>query len=132
MEYEMRIEEQDGTSHLETKFSTFKKTSKDKKNLKEKTCSCKDEEKEEGEEEFSDKEFSYFTQKLRKGTGKFKCKFSLICFDYSEVEHFSTKCPHKNEVVIKGKKGPRKFNKQDKKKWFKKSFFSKEDSSSSD
>lgn len=28
--YEMRIEEEDGTSHLETKFSTSKKTSKDK------------------------------------------------------------------------------------------------------
>ena len=49
-----------------------------------------------------------------------------------EVGHFAAKCPHKNEVVTKGKKSPRKFNKKGKKKWFKKSFFSKEDSFSSE
>eukprot|EP00253_Pinus_taeda_P023332 PITA_23332 len=47
-----KIEEEDGTSHIETAFATFKKTSKNKKTLKAKTCSCKDEEKEEDEEEF--------------------------------------------------------------------------------
>eukprot|EP00253_Pinus_taeda_P013415 PITA_13415 len=100
--YEMRIEEEDGTSHLETTFAASKKNSKDKQTLKAKTCNCKDEENEEDEEEFSDKKF---------------------------VGHFAAKCPHKNEVVTNGKKGPRKFNKQGKKKWFKKSFFTKEDSS---
>eukprot|EP00253_Pinus_taeda_P001590 PITA_01590 len=49
--YEMRIEEEDGTSHLETTFSTSKKNSKDKHIEKGKPCSCKDEEKEEEEEE---------------------------------------------------------------------------------
>lgn len=63
--------------------------------------------------------------------GKFIGKLPLICFDCGEVGHFSVKCPHKNEVVTNGKKGPRKFNKQGKKKWFKKSFYTKEDSSSS-
>jgi len=48
--YEMRIEEEDGTSHLETTFYTSKKNSKDMKTLKEKTCNCKDDEKEEDEE----------------------------------------------------------------------------------
>lgn len=53
--------------------------------------------------------------------GKFKGKLPLICFDCGEVGHFAAKSPHKNEVVTNGKKGPRKFNKQGKKKWFKKS-----------
>ena len=69
---------------------------------------------------------------MRIGKGKFKGKLPLICFDCGEVGHFVAKCPHKNEVVTKGKKGLRKFNKQGKKKWFKKSFFSKEYISSSD
>jgi len=53
--YEMSIEEEDGSSHLETTFSASKKNNKDKQTSKEKTCNCKDEEKEEDEEEFSDK-----------------------------------------------------------------------------
>ena len=57
MAYEMRIEEEDDTYHLETTLATSKKTSKDKHTPKEKTCSCE----EEDEEEFSDKEFAYFT-----------------------------------------------------------------------
>eukprot|EP00253_Pinus_taeda_P003186 PITA_03186 len=130
--YEMRIEEEDGTFHLETAFAASKKNSKDKQTLKEKTCNYKDKEKEEDEEEFSDKEFAYFTWKMRTGTRKFKGKLLLICFDCGEVGHFAAKCPHKNEVVMKGKKSPRKFNNQGKKQWFKKSFFSKEDSSSSE
>eukprot|EP00253_Pinus_taeda_P022500 PITA_22500 len=90
----------------------------------------KDEEKEEEEEELSDKEFTYFTQKMRTPIGKFKGKLPLICFDYGEVENFATKCPNKNEAVTNGKKGLRKFNKQGKKKLFKKNFFTKEYSSS--
>ena len=69
---------------------------------------------------------------MRTSTRKFKDKLPLIFFDCGEVGNFVAKCPHKNEVVMKGNKVLRKFNKQDKKKWFKKSFFSKEDSSSSD
>ena len=51
----MRIEEEDDTSHLETIFVASKKTSKDKHTPKGKTCICKEDEKEEDEEEFSDK-----------------------------------------------------------------------------
>ena len=50
--FEMRIEEQDDTYHLETTFAASKKTSKDKHTLKAKTCSCKEEEKKEDEEQF--------------------------------------------------------------------------------
>ena len=53
--YEMRIEEEDDTSHLETTFSASKNNSNDKQTLKAKTCNCKDEEKEEDEESFLDK-----------------------------------------------------------------------------
>ena len=67
MAYEMRIEEEDGTSHLETTFAASKKNSKDKQTSKGKTCNCKDEEKEEDEEEYSDKEFAYFLRKTRTG-----------------------------------------------------------------
>ena len=68
---------------------------------------------------------------MRTSTGKFKGKLPLICFDSGKVGNFAAKCPHKNQVVKNGKKCPRKFNKQGKKKWFKKSFFTKENSSSS-
>lgn len=125
MAYGMRIEEEDGTSHLEMPFSASKKNSNNKQTSKEKTCNCKDEEKEE------DKEFSYCTQKLRTNTGKFKGKLQLICFDCGEVGHFAVKCPHRNEGVTKGKKSHKKFKEIGKKKWFKKSVFSKEDSSPS-
>jgi len=97
-----------------------------------KTCSCKDEEKEEDEEELSDKEFSYFTRNMRTCIKKFKGKLPLIYFYCGEVGNFVAKCPHENEVVLKGNKGPRKFNKQGKNKWFQKSFFCKEYGSLSD
>jgi len=101
--YEMRIEEEDDISHLETTFAASKKNSKDKQTSKAKTCNCKDEEKEEDEEEFLDKEFAYFMQKMRTCMGKFKGKIPLICFDCGEVGNFAAKSPHKNEVVTKGK-----------------------------
>ena len=41
----MRIEEENDTSHLETTFTTSKKTSKDNHTPKEKNYSCKEEEK---------------------------------------------------------------------------------------
>eukprot|EP00253_Pinus_taeda_P003873 PITA_03873 len=70
--YEMRLDEEHGTSHLEIAFATSKKTNKDKQPSKEKTRTCKCEEKEDDEEGFSDGEYAYFTRKLKTGKGKFK------------------------------------------------------------
>eukprot|EP00253_Pinus_taeda_P002313 PITA_02313 len=95
--YEMRIEEEDDTSHLETTFVASKKNTKDKQTPKAKTCNCKDEDR----EEFSNKEFAYFTWKMKTSTRKFKGKLPLICFDCGEVGNFAAKCPHKNELLRK-------------------------------
>ena len=60
----MRLDEEEGTSHLETMFATFKKTNKDKQPSNTKTYTCKCEEKEDDEEGSSDGEYAYFTRKL--------------------------------------------------------------------
>lgn len=62
--YEMRLDEEQGTSHLETVFATSKKTNKDKQPSKAKTCTCtcECEEKKDDEEGFSDGEYAYFTR----------------------------------------------------------------------
>lgn len=123
--YEMRTEEQDGSSNIETTFKASKKTEKGKQVSKPRSSNCKEEE--EGEE-FSNEEFGYLTRKIKRGTGKYKGKLSLACFDCGEIGHFAAKCPRKNETYTKGKKGQRNFNK---KRGFKKSFFCNKDSSSS-
>jgi len=56
----------------------------------------------------------------------------LICFGCGEVGHFTIKCTNVSDGNLKGKKGFKKFNKQGKKKGFKRNFLSKEDSSPSD
>ena len=43
--YEMRLDEEEGTSHLEIAFAASKKTNKDKKPSKANTCTCNCEEK---------------------------------------------------------------------------------------
>ena len=130
--YEMRLDEEEGTSHLETTFVASKKTNKDKQTSKAKTCTYKCEEKEDDEEGFSDGEYAYFTRKLKIVKGKFKGKLPLICLGCGEVGHFEAKCPNISGGNSKGKKGFNKFNKQGKKKGFKMNFLAKEDSSSSD
>ena len=38
--YEMRLDKEEGTSHLETAFAAFKKTNNEKQLSKARTCSC--------------------------------------------------------------------------------------------
>lgn len=131
--YEMRLDEEEGTSHLETEFATSKKTNKDKQSSKAKTCTytymCK--EKEDDEEGFLDGEYAQFTRKLKIDKGKFEGKIPLICFSCGEVGNFVAKCLNKSDGNSKGKKGFKKFNKQGKKKGFERNFIPKEDRSSS-
>eukprot|EP00253_Pinus_taeda_P025268 PITA_25268 len=133
--YEVRLDEEKGTSHLNIAFAASKNTNKDKQPSKAKTCTYtytyKCEEMEDDEKGFSDGEYAYFTRKLKIGKGKFKGKLPFIGFGCGEVGHFEAKCLNISDGNSKGKKGFKKFNKQGKKKGFKKNFLSKEDSSSS-
>ena len=61
--YEMRLDEEEGTSRLETAFIASKKTNKDKQRSIENTCTCKCEEK------GDDEEYAYFTRKIQIGKG---------------------------------------------------------------
>jgi hypothetical protein len=31
---------------------------------------------------------------MKRGTDKYKCMFSLICFNFGKIDHFSSKCPY--------------------------------------
>ena len=130
--YEMRLDEEEGSSHQETMFIASKKTNKDKQPSIEMTCTCKCEEKGDDDEGLSDEEYAYFTRKLKIGKGKFKGKLPLICFGCGEVGNLTAKFPNISDGNSKGKKGFKKFKKQGKKKGSKRKFLSKEDSSSSD
>ena len=127
----MRLDEEEGTSHLETAFAASKKTNKEKQPSKAQTCTYKCEEKEDDEEGISDGD-AYFTRKLKIGEGKLKGKIPLICFGCHEVGNFATKYLNRSDENSKGNKFFKKFNKQGKKKGFKMNFLYKEDISSSD
>ena len=114
----MRLDEEEGTSHLETVFVSSKKTNKDKQRSIENTCTYKCEEKEDDEECLSDGEYAYFTRKIKIGKGKFKGKIPLICLYCGEVG-FHSKFPNRSDGNSKGNKGFKKFHKQGKKKLFK-------------
>ena len=86
--YEMRLDEEKGTSNLETVFVASKQTNKDKQPSIEKG---------DDGEGLSDEEYAYFTIKLKPGKGKFKGKIPLICFGCGEVGYFIAKCPNKSD-----------------------------------
>ena len=109
--YEMRLDEEEGTSHLETAFVASKKTNKDKQPSIEKTCTCKCEEKGDDEEGILDEEYAYFMRKLKIGKGKFKGKLPLIWFGCGEIGNFTAKCPNRSDGNSKGNKGFKIFNK---------------------
>jgi hypothetical protein len=79
-----------------------------------------------------------FVRKLKKGIDKYKCMPPLKCSNCGGIDHFSSKCPHKNkdsdeEEAPKREKKYQKGNKRrNERKFLKKIFYSKEGSSSSD
>ena len=126
--YEMRTEQED-TSRKEASFkaSNQKGTSKPRPKF---DCSSNDES--DSEEEAN------FVRKLKRGTGKYKGKLPLKCFECGRIGHFSSKCTYaknpnsddennckKNKSFHNYKKGNNgRFSKS-------KNLYSKEDSSSS-
>jgi hypothetical protein len=38
-----------------------------------------------------------FVRRLKKGSGKYKCKLPFKYFNYGKIGHFSSKCPHKRK-----------------------------------
>ena len=38
-----------------------------------------------------------FVKKLQRGSGRFRDKLPFKCFSYGRVNHYATKCPHKDK-----------------------------------
>ena len=47
--------------------------------------------------DISDDEESLFIKKLERGTGKYKGKLPLKCFNYGRIGHFASKCPYSKQ-----------------------------------
>jgi hypothetical protein len=58
----------------------------------------------EDQSEISDEEVENFMKKLKKGTGKFKGKLPLKCFNCGKVGHFPTNVPIQNKKKVMVKK----------------------------
>jgi hypothetical protein len=87
--YGMRIEQKNPVKK-EMTFKASKKRKKKRKQKKKSNCSCNDDSKE-------DEEMENFVRKFQRGTGKYKGILPLKCFICGGIDHFSSKCPHKNK-----------------------------------
>jgi hypothetical protein len=126
--YEMRIE-QENPGIKEAAFKASKR-SKQKSKQKEKEYIINSDISED------DEEVSNLVRRLKKGTDdRYKGKLPLICFNCDGIGHFANKCPYKkkkrNDEDDSNRKQTYK-GQRTKNKAFKKSFYTKEDSSSSD
>ena len=75
MDYEMRIG-QDNSQKKEASFKSSKVSNKSKTNI---------------QLEYSDDEEALLVKNIKRGTGKYKGKLPLKCFNFGEIGHFSSK-----------------------------------------
>lgn len=92
----------------------------------------------ESKENNSDEEEAKCIRKLKKGSGKYKGKLPLKCFNYGKIGHFASKCPYPKQEDSDDEESynPKQYNKgvtRYKKKSYKKNknLYSKEDNCSS-
>ncbi|XP_057847433.2 uncharacterized protein LOC131057276 [Cryptomeria japonica] len=87
-------------------------------------------------EEDSEDEDAHLVRKLKRGSGKFKGKLPLKCFNCGKIDHFASKSPYEKEEDNDDErsskfKNPKRFVRKGKKfQRLKKSLYSKEDSDS--
>ena len=87
--------------------------------------------------DISDEEISNFMKKLKKGTGKYKGKIPLICFNCGKIGYFANKCPYPKKEESDDErtfKNQKKIQTKDNNKFYKKKkmFFTQEKSTSSE
>ena len=122
--YELRIGHENLPKEEEA-FKVLKKT----KNQKSQTQPNHHEE--------SDEEEANFIKKLQKGSGKYKGKLPLKCFNCVKVGHFASKCPYPKEDHEDKRDTDKSFKKKEKpyykKSYYKgkKKFFTKEEDNNS-
>jgi hypothetical protein len=126
--YEIRTE-QDNPSRKEASFKSSKKTRKNKKNSKS-NCSCSD-------DSVEDEEIANFIRKLKRGTRKYKGMIPLICLIVVKLVILWINVLMLRIHKVMKKNFPRnkiniKRETRKKRKFFKKSLYSNENSSSSD
>ena len=128
--YEMRTEQEDPAGK-EVAFKVSNKRGTSKKKPKSKYNN--------DDNESDNEEEANFVRKLKRGTGKYKVKLPLKCFECGRIYHFASKCPYKgnpnsdDENYYKKNKSSQKYRKENNGRSAKsRNLYSKENNNSSD